>query len=616
MSRKERRIRFKYERFYEYFAGDRLAVISKGRDNRHAFFSGLINDARGKPFFWGAVRNALAKEASEPNSETILKLCRTTEQREKEMMVNVLITLGLDSPEQAEGLLRNLIPEERQASEWQKIRYLVSKPAAEADPRTRSARKIAIEAASTLKLGAILQTAALHTDPTMRAMAVRYGYYLWQHDRDAGFAVVQYLAQRATNGLIPNCLGLESIFGLSLIIVCDSYQDEEVLGRLQGIWHEMIAKLFRMREDDSRWKGIVRDFIRERIIAFVMSHVFSLLRELPPNSMMNYDAIEDFFKLKPEDKQLYRRLVRYFDVTGDYSRGQMEQDYLAVLEIDNVLLRLATTMGLIAHAWAAPQAFLPFLKQLFEAAKSNIATYPYLRIIHNVPISLLQRDPKMNDEIFDFFVYTAEVCQERYTQHPEKYQFEASGPPPQAPGIGSYIYFQYRRGRTVRTAWLDTRIQAALKKPDLELFGFLLSAEFPDQAINNRAPKAVLDALELFFKSGNAKITDMIQAFLSRLRLYYPNQVEDFLEEQQASNDFRLQVRTHEPSEKVGDLIGLRAWYFARDSALLGPAERRAQLKTFFEKAAECKDTRAWMNYVIRHLVNLIYGGQAVREPV
>jgi hypothetical protein len=538
------------------------------------------------------------------------------------MMVNVLIEL--DSQEQVEGILRNLIPQEEQVGEWQKIRYLMSKPAEKADPQTRNARKIAVEVASTLKLGPVLQTAALHTDPETRAMAVRYSYYLWQRDRDAGFAVLQYLADKATTGMVPNCLSLESIFGLSLIIVGDSYQDNEasrkVLSRLQGIWQGMIAKLFYMREGDSRWKGAARDFIRERIIAFVIAHLLSLLRELPPNNMMNYDAVEAFFRLKPADKALYKRLVRYFDVEGDYSREQMKEDYFAALKIDNVLMRLAVTMGLIAHAWANHDHFhdfLPFLKNLFEAAERDVATYPYLRVIYNVPISLLQRGkygkPEY-DEIFRFFVQTARTCRKCYVQHPEKYQGEAGGPPPQAPGIGTYINFQYRREKTVKTPWLRARIQTALKRPDLKLFEFLLSSEFPDQAISQHTPEAVLDALELFFRSGNAEITKMIQVFLSRLRLYYPDLVDDFLAEQRASDEFCLQVRTHEPSEKVGDLIGLRAWYFARDGALLGPAGRRTELMLPFEKAAEYNDARAWLNYVIRHLVNLIYGGEVLRE--
>jgi hypothetical protein len=77
-----------------------------------------------------------------------------------------------------------------------------------------------------------------------------------------------------------------------------------------------------------------------------------------------------------------------------------------------------------------------------------------------------------------------------------------------------------------------------------------------------------LATLELFFKSADDEVIQMIQVFLSRLRLYYPDAVEDFLEEQQAPEEFRLQVRIHEPVESVGDLIGKRSWFFVRDDVL------------------------------------------------
>jgi hypothetical protein len=66
----------------------------------------------------------------------------------------------------------------------------------------------------------------------------------------------------------------------------------------------------------------------------------------------------------------------------------MEQDYFAVLKIDNVLVILTTVIGVVAHAGSAPHAFLPFLRQLFEAARSDVATYPYLAVINNVAIDL------------------------------------------------------------------------------------------------------------------------------------------------------------------------------------------------------------------------------------
>ncbi len=632
----EQRIKFKYERFYEYFVGKRIASLSETQPDRYAFFRKLIEEITGKeitgkkktpgkPFLWGAVRNALVEEAKKPNSETILRLCQmaephvkemmAAEQHVKEMMANVLITLGLDDPEQVEEILGSLVPEEKKPSGVQKIRQVVGKSAERADLRTINARKIAIEVASNLKLGRILQTEAMQADSTLRTEAVRYSYYLWQRDQAAGFTVLEYIAEKATTGIIPNFAAFESVLGLSMIIFCDHYQDKEVLGKLQGIWRGMIATLFRVHEGSSPW-DVARDFLRERIIAFAIGVVFGLIRQFPASySIVNYEALEAFFRLKTDKKALYRNLVHYLDIDGPYSREQMERDYLTALTIDNVLVSLTTLMGLVAHACSAPLAFLPFLKQLFEEAKRDVATYPYLTVIANVAMEVLYRDP-MNDEMFAFFVYTAGICQEYYAKHPETYHSRLAEAP-QAAALAPYILFQYRRAGTIKTEWLETRIQAALSQPHLKLklkfFEFLLTSELPQVGIENREPRAALAVLELFFQSGNAEITHMIQAFLSRLRIYYPDEVDDFLEEQQALDEFRLQVRTNEPAEKVGDLVGKRSWFFIRDSVLLGSSELRSQLIVLFEKAAECKDMQAWVEYIIRQLVNLIYGGQVLR---
>ena len=607
---KEQRITFKYERFYENFAGKRIAGLSETQPDRYTFFLALIKETTGKPFLWGAVRNALIEEAKKPNSETILKQCRTTEQRVKEMIVNVLITLGLDDPERVKGILEQLIPQEKQVSELQKVRQVVSEPAEAPDVRTRNARKIAIEVASTLKLGWVLQTAALQPDPTTRAVAVRFSYYLWQRDQAAGFEILEYVAKKATAGLLPDFLAFESVMGLSVIIFCEHYQDKEVLSRLQGIWRGMIAKLFRVREGVRPWKGIVRDFIREQIISFAITLVFRLIREFPGYNMVNYQKLEAFFQLGSAEKTLYRNLIHYIDVDGEYSKEQMERDYLAAIHIDNVLLIFPTLMGLVAHGCRDPQAFLPFLKQLFEEAKKDVGTYHALSDIANVADNILVHYP-MIDELFDFFVQTVETCHVYDTKYPQVGR-NRSSEAPKTKYLGPYIFHQYRRAGTIRTAWFETPIQAELSENDILFFDLLITVELPFVAFERQEPRAALAALELFFKSGNAQVNQLIMAFLSRLRVYYPDEVEDFLEEQQAPDDFCLQVRTNEPVEKVGDLIGQRSLYFVRDSILLGSSELRSQIQLLFAKAADCKDTRAWMQYMVRQWVNMIYGGQVL----
>ena len=298
----QQRIGFKYERFYEYFAGKRILGLSETQADRYAFFRALVEEITGKPFLWGAVRNALVEEAKRPNSETILKLCRTTQQQMKEMMVNMLITLGLDDPEPVERILGNLLPQEKRATELQKIRQVVSK-SAEA-PDIVNARKIAIEVASNLGISWVLQRTALQADPTIRAVAVRYTFHLWQRDREKGFQILEYVAQNAIHGLIPNFTAFESTMGLSAAIFFEHFNDETVRGRLQSIWREVIAKIVHIREESSRLGDFFREFLRERLLSFVITVIFRLLNDFSSYSFVNYAGFEAFFHLEAAQKAL------------------------------------------------------------------------------------------------------------------------------------------------------------------------------------------------------------------------------------------------------------------------------------------------------------------------
>jgi hypothetical protein len=104
-----------------------------------------------------------------------------------------------------------------------------------------------------------------------------------------------------------------------------------------------------------------------------------------------------------------------------------------------------------------------------------------------------------------------------------------------------------------------------------------------------------------------------MQAFLARLRLYYPDEVDDFLEEQQAPHDFRLQVQTNEPVETMGVLVGDKARFFVLDDVMNSP-NLLAQFMRILETAAEYKNARSWFDYFLREVINLIYGGEALRQ--
>jgi hypothetical protein len=81
----------------------------------------------------------------------------------------------------------------------------------------------------------------------------------------------------------------------------------------------------------------------------------------------------------------------------------------------------------------------------------------------------------------------------------------------------------------------------------------------------------------------------------------------------QALYAFCLQVRTNEPAEKVGDLIGKKGWFFLRDGMLLGSSELRSQFQRILVKAADSKNMRIWLDYAIRDIINAIYGSEVLR---
>jgi len=133
--------------------------------------------------------------------------------------------------------------------------------------------------------------------------------------------------------------------------------------------------------------------------------------------------------------------------------------------------------------------------------------------------------------------------------------------------------------------------------------------------IERQSPKAALSTVAMFAQQGNAAIRSKTQEFLAHLRAYYPNEVDDFLEEQDADNDFRAQVQIHEPEEDIATLIGQRSLYFLRDDIIMQSPTLRSRMLYLLAKAADCRNIRVWLDYFLRELINLLYGGEILHLP-
>ncbi len=566
-------IDFMSERFYDYFVGRRLFHMSEApQTGQYGYFLDVIRRTTESPYLWGAARNALIQEAEKPDIKIVLELCRTPDQQVREMMVSVLTALGADAPQKVERILKKLVPAAPRATTLKRVRQWQGKATVEAGRPAWYAGRIATEVASNLDMPGLLQTAALQEDSTIRTEAVRFAFHLWKRDRQAGFAILEHLTQRTTSGLIPERAALESTIGLSMSILFDGDQDEQVLRRLQGFWHDIIARML-VGEHGKLWERVLRSlfFPPGRIFSTVIDLVIGYIDKLPDyGEAFNYPDLEAFFHLGADEKALYTRLVSYIDVEGDYSRDQMERDFLAVMrQTNNYLIVFMVQLGLIAHACQDPLAFLPFLQRFYEEAKKDVVAYPYMNDVIHVLDNVLHRGP-MDDALFNFFVAAVEECQDFYIRYPEAIRNREYRATPEVHDLGPYIFHLYRKTGSVKTAWLETRIRSALSQ---------------------------------------------IQKFLAHLRAYYPNEVDEFLEEQGADDNIRLQIQIREPEGSIGELIGQRSLYFLRDNIIMQSPTLRFRMLHLLTEAADCGSIRIWLEYFLREAINLLYGEEILHLP-
>jgi hypothetical protein len=623
--RTERSIAFKYERFYDYFIGERLADLSASAEqgasqpNRAAYFLDLVQQTAQKAFLWGAIRSALLQVLAQGDAHTIIALCHSDHLRVKELMTDVLTSYGADHPAEVIPLLQQLVPVAEETSNFQLLRQFAGQAGKLPDKRAQNAARIAVEAASNLGITEILQRAGLQSAPSIRAATVRYGYLLWQRDRAAGFAVLDYLGNMATRHFIPNMAAFESALGLSLVIFFDHSDDGDVLQHLQQLWHTVIGHILALNESSNRLSKLLRGFIRERIFSLAITFALRLIKQLPENLPIRHEGFETFFRRGAAEKALYRRLTSYINPEGSYTYEEMKRDFLTALPIMDGIIQPVSCIGLSTHLARHPEVALRLMRELFDAAEKAPPPNLWLTGVAFALTPVLDADPS-DDEVFACFFEMMERCQRYYALPGHSAAWiDAEAPP--AIFLGQCIYYQYQREQHQRKNlvppdWLKSRIEAALEQKNEKFFKVLITIHLPLVVFEMGAPQPALDTLALFFSQRDKveAINEHLPALLGQMRTRYPDAVDSFLEDQQAPQEFRLQVLTSESPETVGDLLGLRLFRVAFSILAFGQPVIRDKLIGLFAHAADCKNTRALIDYLIREVINLIYQGEALRQ--
>jgi hypothetical protein len=99
---------------------------------------------------------------------------------------------------------------------------------------------------------------------------------------------------------------------------------------------------------------------------------------------------------------------------------------------------------------------------------------------------------------------------------------------------------------------------------------------------------------------------------LSRVYVYEPELVENFLEMNQLVNDMGRAIKTNIPTETIGDLVNYRATIFWFEVFVNPDNPKMLQsLIWVFNQLGECNRLETWFTIFFQFIVNELYG-----EPV
>lgn len=606
-------IGFKYERFYDYYAGKQLYKLAQTTIDKPKFYRNLIEQIRQKPFLWGTVKNALVNEVEQTEVSLLWELSAIEEQEQivKQLSVQVLVSLGELNLSQSGIFLTNLLKLAGLGQVYNRPKLVSRKHFKEtvssSDKQARRAREVAIEVAGELGLSELLKLLILDTQIEVRQLAVRATYYMWQQHPQASFEVLEYVAHkvRLKPGLDPAVL--DAFINLVGVFFSKHSQNPAVTGRLREICQLVIANNLLSPENSRLWSKWIAFLKRKALVELGSRLLVKWMSVLPAYNVYNMTDVAAIFSCTHEEKELFRRIVAYIDIRGDYDKVQVEQDFRAALSVNARMMESILTFALAVRTSTAASEYVPMVVKLFEYARTELPLNMYVNGLPTALSFAVEYNLKA-DEYFANFERIVEESQIYQLDHPKIPGVEFEYPLSETPHLAKYLLFQYRREGHLKTEWLNKRIDKALAQNNLLFFQHLVLSELVLVGIDWGSPGIALETLGLFLKSATSEIEDVVQSFLARLSLYYPDEVELFLEEQAVAEEFKLQVHLRKPTEPIGLIIGSNLYYFCLNDVILKTDPLLEHLIAIAQKMADCKNLNEWLHYLITYLINLIYG--------
>ena len=279
------------------------------------------------------------------------------------------------------------------------------------------------------------------------------------------------------------------------------------------------------------------------------------------------------------------------------------------------LLTSYVVLGILdLHLVIDEQGTIEIMRKMLDrslALQPPTVQMPALILAPMVYVSVRRREPEFYSDahlqkhelIFDFFKQLMwsynEKSRCRYKGDRREYIFSPLG------GVISLDYFLHRR---VDLDSVKRYVQLAMKEGDVELLASHI-LNLVAEAVAHRVSRPYLETLALFVDSDDAAVRDSVIAALSRLRAYFPIEVDEFLEETSVPIELKRRVRTQAVAESLGDLLSYYGIEFIAWAIMFDPKSPIMPLFTWwFEEATRVRSFSQWIGLLVKATINIIYG--------
>ena len=591
-------ISFTYERFYEYFIGKILfaRITNESSQKKEASWKKAYlswsRKIKANPYLWGAVKRCLESHLEALDSPTAsklcLSLCKSEDQYIEEILIMALTDYGRDDNKKVENIV---------------IRLLSSNTIFSS--RCPSWKRVAMIVAVNLNIDTALELALSDNSRSVRVVAIRNAFIYWRRNRKAGTNLLRHIVSKSIGFMgLPIINRLESAIGLSLLIRMDDYSNIRTTATLRQIWKPAVQRLLRLATRAGSGSLFNKSF-RVTMITLLTSFSVSIASLIPLNSFISVIEFKDFYK-KDRDfvrrKENLRKIIEYMDTNKDIN--DISDIILSLSNERDAFTYLIATIMLNRHTRSHPETTLPILNVLFQEGIKSEEPGPFCLITPTNAICAV--DPELTtQEGRDLYIKMVTTYLDRFK------------------GI---VRFNRRQRRMT---WIDAVslaeqneiVDAPLGPIAKEYVNKIIyqhdtqwMIDFIRKEVTNRSIQAghlqfAFGVLEMLINVDDIHVKEAVIELLAKLRVYYPNEVDDFMSIANCDNQFVLSVRKKVPSENIGDLIGFRILIFWQKAIVLnGSPQLWERVNLLLQQIPECKSLDQWLNFCFQFAVNEIYG--------